>query len=85
MSDRLIGERKITLKDYIPLLKKSFDEDSVENIIKIFTETLPCSECKQMLPLADFANSRLSKARMQKFPNCRKCHQKNYTSTKGML
>ena len=85
MDKKAAGERKITLKDYIPLLKKTFDETSVKNILKLFSETLPCSNCKQMLPLENFANSRVNKARMKKFTVCRICHRDNYNTLKGML
>ena len=85
MVDKSVGERKIKLKDYIPLLKKTFSDESINDILKIFSENLPCSDCKKMLPLDQFAVSRVNIARMGRFTVCRPCHKENYKALKELI
>lgn len=83
--DELIGERKIKLKEYIPLLQKTFSDESTKVILKIFSQNLPCSHCKNLLNPEEFAISKINKARMGRFTVCRKCHKEHYDNLKGML
>lgn len=82
MVDKVIGIRKITLNSYVPLLKKSFDEKTYNELIKIFTEYLPCSTCKQLLPTQNFAVSKVNVSRMGRFTVCRQCQSSNYKNFK---
>lgn len=78
-------DRKINIKSYYPLLKEKFKESTLLELIKCFNTYLPCSQCKELLPIDDFTTSTMNKNRLYRHTICRKCTKENYLDLKSKL
>lgn len=75
-----IENRRVNLGEYMPMLERTLDEDSLNVLLHIFGDYLPCAECKKVMSVNDFAVSKANKARMHRYSVCKSCSREMYTN-----